>query len=215
MSGTSSGLSTNNAIVVSAFQAALLHQDVIVLLILALVAVGWSVERSIQSRRVRAAGASAAPLSSPTSTPEAVGRRLLRVSFGIIWVFDGILQAQISMPLGLAPQVVQPAATGSPGWVQHLVNAGTTVWAYHPVTAAAAAVWIQVGTGLWLIAAARGHWSRLAGVASVAWGLVVWVFGEAFGGIFAPGVSWLFGAPGAVLLYCFAGVLVALPEQAW
>ena len=45
--------------------------------------------------------------------------------------------------------------------------------------------------------------------------LVVWVFGEAFGGIFGPGLSWLFGAPGAVLLYCFAGVLVALPQEAW
>jgi cytochrome oxidase Cu insertion factor (SCO1/SenC/PrrC family) len=119
------------------------------------------------------------------------------------------------MPLGLGPQVVQPAAAGSPGWVQHLVNAGTTVWSYHPVTAAAAAVWVQVGIGLWLLAAAHGNWSRLAGVASVAWGLGVWVFGEAFGGIFSPGLSWLFGAPGAVLLYCFAGVLVALPEEAW
>ena len=30
-------------------------------------------------------------------------------------------------------------------------------------------------------------WSRAAGLASVGWGLVVWVFGESFGGIFAPG----------------------------
>ncbi len=215
MSGMSSGLSTNNPAIVSAFQAALLHQGLIVLLILALVAVAWNVARSVQLRRAHATGAGAAPLPSPTFPPEPVARRLLRVSFGLIWVFDGILQAQISMPLGLAPQVVQPAAAGSPGWVQHLVNAGTTVWSYHPVTAAAAAVWIQVGVGLWLLAAARGNWSRLAGVASVAWGLGVWVFGEAFGGVFSPGLSWLFGAPGAVLLYCFAGVLVALPEEAW
>ena len=215
MSGMSSGLSTNNPAIVSAFQAALLHQGLIVLLILALVAVAWNVARSAQLRRAHATGAAAAPLPSPAFPPEPVARRLLRVSFGLIWVFDGILQAQISMPLGLAPQVVQPAAAGSPGWVQHLVSAGTTVWSYHPVTAAAGAVWVQVGIGLWLLAAAHGNWSRLAGVASVAWGLVVWAFGEAFGGILAPGLSWLFGAPGAVLLYCFAGVLVALPEAAW
>jgi cytochrome oxidase Cu insertion factor (SCO1/SenC/PrrC family) len=49
----------------------------------------------------------------------------------------------------------------------------------------------------------------------MAWGLVVWVFGESFGGIFAPGLSWLTGAPGAVLLYVVAGALVALPEDAW
>ncbi|HTW06722.1 MAG TPA: SCO family protein, partial [Acidimicrobiales bacterium] len=105
--------------------------------------------------------------------------------------------------------------SSSPSWVQHLVNTGTTIWDYHPVIAAAAAVWAQVGIGLWLLAAAHGNWSRLAGVASVAWGLVVWAFGEAFGGIFAPGLSWLFGAPGAVLFYCLAGALVALPEGAW
>jgi cytochrome oxidase Cu insertion factor (SCO1/SenC/PrrC family) len=41
------------------------------------------------------------------------------------------------------------------------------------------------------------------------------VFGESFGGIFAPGLTWLFGAPGAALAYCAAGVLVALPERSW
>jgi cytochrome oxidase Cu insertion factor (SCO1/SenC/PrrC family) len=43
----------------------------------------------------------------------------------------------------------------------------------------------------------------------------VWVFGESFGGIFAPGLSWLTGAPGAVLIYVVAGALIALPETAW
>lgn len=47
------------------------------------------------------------------------------------------------------------------------------------------------------------------------WGLIVWVFGESFGGIFAPGLSWLTGAPGAVLIYVVAGALIALPEDAW
>ncbi len=99
--------------------------------------------------------------------------------------------------------------------MQHLVNWGGTAWSYHPVQAGAASVWIQVGLGAWLIVAARGRWSRLAGLASVAWGLTVWVFGESFGGIFAPGLSWLTGAPGAVLLYVIAGALIALPEGSW
>ena len=76
-------------------------------------------------------------------------------------------------------------------------------------------MWIQAGIGIWLLVAPRGRWSRAAGLASVAWGLVVWVLGESFGGIFAPGLSWLSGAPGAVLLYCVAGALIALPPRAW
>ena len=81
--------------------------------------------------------------------------------------------------------------------------------------AGASAVWIQVGIGIWLLAAPRGPLSRLAGLVSVGWGFVVWAFGESFGGIFAPGLTWLFGAPGAVLIYMVAGGLIALPERAW
>ena len=49
----------------------------------------------------------------------------------------------------------------------------------------------------------------------MAWGLIVWVFGEAFGGILAPGLTWLFGAPGAALVYVVAGGLLALPDRSW
>src|SRR3984885_11091953 len=140
---------------------------------------------------------------------------LLRVGFGVIWLFDGILQAQPQMAGGLADQVIQPSASSSPGWVQHLVNFGVTAWDYHPVQAAAASVWIQVGIGLWMLLAVRGRSARLAGLAGVGWGLVVWAFGESFGGIFAPGLTILFGAPGAVLIYVVAGALLALPERAW
>src|SRR5258706_4455957 len=66
-----------------------------------------------------------------------------------------------------------------------------------------------------MLAAVRGPLSRLAGLARAAWGLVVWVFGGSFGGIFAPGLTWLFGAPGAVLVYVVAGALIALHERSW
>lgn len=214
MTGMGDGLSETNPTVVSAFQSALVRQGLIVLVILAVLAVAWNVLRTMQLRRAAAGDAGSTQTLLPL-WPEPTARRVLRVAFGLIWVFDGILQGQGSMPLGMIPGVVQPAASGSPGWVQALVGFGEKVWGFHPVPAAAAAVWIQVGIGLWLLAAPRGRWSQAAGVASVAWGLNVWVFGEAFGAIFAPGLSWLTGAPGAVLFYCAAGVLVALPERAW
>ncbi len=119
------------------------------------------------------------------------------------------------MAVGLPSQVIEPIAASSPRWVQHVVNWAGTTWSYHPMQAGAAAVWIQVGIGVWMLAAARGSWSRLAGLVSVGWALVVWAFGESFGGIFAPGLTWLFGAPGAVLIYAVAGALIALPERTW
>jgi cytochrome oxidase Cu insertion factor (SCO1/SenC/PrrC family) len=210
----STGLNVNNPTIVSAFYNELLRQGLVVALIVLLIGAAWSISRSAQLRRA-AMGRQGEVVELSLAPAEAPARRLLRVSFGLLWIFDGILQGQASMPLGMAPQVIQPAAATSPGWVQHFDNAMATIWSYHPVAAPAAAVWIQVGLGVWLLAASKGTWSRVGGVATVAWGLIVWMFGEAFGQIFAPGQSWLFGLPGSVLLYCAAGALIALPETAW
>ncbi|HTU80333.1 MAG TPA: SCO family protein [Solirubrobacteraceae bacterium] len=212
----STGLEANNPTVVAAFHSALLHQGLVIVLIIVLIGAAWLILRSLQLAHGEASAAGAQRTrSSGFAFPEPAARRLLRTSFGLLWILDGILQAQPSMPLGMGPDVIKPTAAASPSWVQHLDNALVTVWSYHPVTAAAAAVWIQLGIGVWLLAAPRGNWSRLAGLASVLWGLSVWAFGEAFGGIFAPALTWLFGAPGAAVFYCVAGALVALPETAW
>ncbi|HLH46812.1 MAG TPA: hypothetical protein VKV25_06595, partial [Acidimicrobiales bacterium] len=142
-------------------------------------------------------------------------RRLLRLAFGLLWLVDGVLQTQAAMPTGLPAGVVRPAKAGAPSWARAVADAGLGVWTHHPVTAAAATVWIQVGLGLLLLLAPRGLPSRLAGAVSAGWALIVWVFGEVLGGIFTPAASWTFGLPGAALLYTVAGVAVALPEAVW
>ena len=212
MPGMNSGLNPADPTLVAAFRSALFHQGAIALIAIVFL---WLIWATARTWRVAPPAAKGAEACAERGKPEARGRRLLRVGFGVLWIFDGILQAQPKMAGGLASQVIEPIAAASPTWVQRLVNWGGTAWSYHPIQAGAASVWIQVGIGAWLIVASRGFWSRLAGVASVGWGLVVWVFGESFGGIFAPGLSWLTGAPGAVLLYAVAGALIALPEGAW
>jgi cytochrome oxidase Cu insertion factor (SCO1/SenC/PrrC family) len=207
MPGMNSGLNINDPTVVGAFKHVLLHQGLIALALFIVLAAVWVAVREFWPA-ARVAATSAA-------SPEAPARQLLRIGFGALWIIDGLLQAQPGMAAGLPSQVIKPAAESSPAWVQHLVNWAGTSWSYHPIQAAAAAVWIQVGIGLWLVLARRGPLSRLAGLASLGWGLVVWVFGESFGGILAPGLSWLTGAPGAATCYAIAGLLIALPERAW
>jgi cytochrome oxidase Cu insertion factor (SCO1/SenC/PrrC family) len=207
MPGMNSGLNIDDPTVVAAFRTALLHQGLIALLIFAVAGLTWLT--------VRTWSPAVARTDAQSAGAEPAGRKLLRVSFGIIWLFDGILQAQPKMAVGMPSQVIEPTAASSPAWVQHVVNWAGTNWSYHPMQAGAAAVWIQVGIGIWLLAAPRGVLSRLAGLVSIGWALVVWVFGESFGGIFAPGLTWLFGAPGAVLVYAAAGGLVCLPDRAW
>jgi cytochrome oxidase Cu insertion factor (SCO1/SenC/PrrC family) len=200
------GLNVSDPTIVAAFKTALLHQGLIALLIFFVVGIAWL--------SLRAWLPAPAARSTVPALPEPSWRQVLRYGFGVLWLLDGILQAQPKMAVGLPSQVIEPTAASSPHWVQTVVNWAGTAWSYHPMQAGASAVWIQVGVGVWMLAAARGPLSRLAGLVSVGWGLVVWAFGESFGGIFAPGLTWLFGAPGAVLVYCVAGALIALPERA-
>ena len=219
MPGMNSGLSPGDPTLVAAFRSALLHQGAIALIAIVFLWLVWATARAWRlttpaAKAGRAAGRGLARGQRPGRRRPGDGGCCGSGS-GCSGSSTGSCRRSRRWRAGWPPQVIQPTAAASPGWVQHLVNWGGTIWSYHPIQAGAAAVWIQVGIGAWLIVAARGPWSRLAGLASVGWGLIVWVFGESFGGIFAPGLSWLTGAPGAVLLYVVAGALIALPEGAW
>ncbi|HEY1343528.1 MAG TPA: hypothetical protein VGF54_00910, partial [Streptosporangiaceae bacterium] len=162
MPGMNSGINVNDPTVIAAFRSALVHQGIIALLIFGLLGLVWVSVRAWQPAAAPA-GDQAGPAGSPTASPaEPAWRRVLRVGFGLLWVFDGILQAQPKMAIGLPSQVIGPSAASSPHWVQHVVNWAGTAWSYHPMQAGAAAVWIQIGIGIWLLAAPRGGWSRLA-----------------------------------------------------
>src|SRR6516165_5657253 len=152
MPGMGRSLQTGNSLIVSAFHSALLHQLLLALLIVAVCAIGFNVVRTAQYHRLRAQGHTAFPSARPT-TAEPLARRVVRIGFGGLWILDGMLQS--SMPLGLPSGVIQPAASTSPHWVLHIVNSGVTIWSDHPVQAAAAAVWIQLGLGIWLLVAPR------------------------------------------------------------
>ncbi|MGC8499189.1 MAG: hypothetical protein ACP5OV_06815 [Acidimicrobiales bacterium] len=203
MPGLSTGLSAGSHLVVAGFYHELAIQLVAIVLVAVVTGVG------VLAWRHRSG------LTAALVEREPAARRLVRLAFGVIWVFDGVLQAQSSMPLAMVPQVVAPAAATSPGWVQALVRWGGVLWNQHPISVPASAVWIQLGIGVWLLVAPRGWWSRAAGLVSLGWSVLVWALGEAFGGIFAPGLSWLTGAPGGVVFYAVAGLLIALPMSAW
>jgi cytochrome oxidase Cu insertion factor (SCO1/SenC/PrrC family) len=212
-----SGLSPDDPTLVDAFRSALLHQGAIALAIVVFLLLLWATAKTWRGTAKDEPGETIPRnwTSLLRGPDEPLGRTVLRVGFGLLWLLDGFLQAQPQMAGGLPAQVIAPAAQGSPAWVLHLVNWGGTVWSYHPIEAGAATVWIQVGIGAWLLVATHGQLSRLAGLASVGWGLIVWVFGEAFGSVFVPGQTFLFGTPGSALCYVLAGALIALPDRAW
>jgi len=156
----------------------------------------------------------------PTATragpvPEPAGRRILRVSLGVLWIMDGLLQAQPGMPGSLVQQTISPALESAPDWLYSLVDPFTRVFLQHPVAADAVTVWIQVGLGIAILVGGAGWLARLALVASVGWAAFVWIIGEALGGLTDPAASWLTGAPGAALLYVVGAALLLLPWSSW
>lgn len=154
-------------------------------------------------RRLNRFNLSSEGLSEPRS------RTYLRIAFGCIWVFDGILQFQPGMPLGLANQIVQPTVSGAPSWLQPLQLHAIHLWNAHPVALATGTAWIQVGIGLALIVSNAGV-GRLAAIVATGWGALIWLVGNGAGGAFAHGSSILFGWPGATLFYCVATIWIAM-----
>jgi hypothetical protein len=136
-----------------------------------------------------------------------ITRRHLQIALGLLWLIDGLLQAQPFMfTRGFATQVIAPAAQGQPGFVAAPVDWASTVIAAHPVAwnAAFAGVQLLVGVGLLVPRTAR-----LALAASIAWALGVWYFGEGLSGLASGNASLITGAPGSALL------LAVLAGAAW
>jgi cytochrome oxidase Cu insertion factor (SCO1/SenC/PrrC family) len=132
-------------------------------------------------------------------------RTYLRWAFGLIWLIDGILQFQPSMPLGLADNVVRPMSVGTPSWLHSLMIHFINTWNSHPVSLAAGVAWFQVGLGL-VILVSNGRTGRWVAGISALWAAFIWLIGNGAGGIFVHGATILFGWPGASLFYVVAGV---------
>jgi len=132
-------------------------------------------------------------------------RRVGQVAVGLLWLLDGALQLQPFMYSGGLVNTLHSAAVGQPGWL-----AASIMWAAHVVHQAPTA-WntvvavTQLSIGLALLSG-RGVRAGLA--VSVAWGLVIWWFGEAFGMLFMSMGPPLTGAPGAAILYVIAALIL-------
>ncbi len=149
---------------------------------------------------------------STAAESEPAARSVLRYVFGAIWLFDGLLQFQPAMPLGLGSNVIAPTAAGNPGWLASLVNHAVNLWNLHPIALAAAVAWWQVGLGVALIVS-NGVLSRVVGGISALYALMIWVVGNGMGGILQSTSSILFGWPGATIWYTLAGGALVLTSE--
>jgi len=144
------------------------------------------------------------------SSPLTLGaERKLQIALGLIWLADGALQLQPFMfGRSFVTQIIAPNEINQPGYVAgpikliaHLVEPRVALFNLFAVT-------IQVLIGVGLI---YRRTVKAALLASFGWALGVWWIGEGLGGLLTGSASPLTGAPGAALLYVFAG-LIAWPR---
>lgn len=109
-------------------------------------------------------------LSAPgTGLSASITRRHLQVALGLLWLLDGVLQAQPFMfTRGFATQVIAAAGQGQPGFVAVPIDWVANVVAAHPVAWNVPFAAIQLLLGLGLLVPRT---ARLTLAASIAWAL--------------------------------------------
>lgn len=157
-----------------------------------------------------------------------LSRRYVVFGLGVLWLFDGLLQLQPAMftqyfannpndVIGNAFQSLpHPLYLFSMNFLIHYLSPHMVFWN-------SLAAGIQILLGIILILADQKV-RKVGLILSVTWGILVWVFGEGMGGIFAgsmtggvfPGTpSILNGFPGAAMVYSLISVLLLLPDRFW
>jgi hypothetical protein len=132
-------------------------------------------------------------------------RRVLQLILAVLWLLDGVLQYQPFMYTKAFGQSLAATAPGNPGVIARPITWDATVVEHHVVLLNSIFATSQLLLGLGI---AFRPTVRVALAASVAWSIAVWWFGEGLGGVLINGASPLNGAPGAVILYALAAVLL-------
>jgi hypothetical protein len=137
-----------------------------------------------------------------------ITRRGIQIALGVIWLLDGLFQFKSFMYThGIVSEVFGPAAKGQPGLIGGPMKTFGDFYGHDLTLWNTLSGEIQVAIGLGLILSRKAVKPAL--LVSFVWALIVWWFGEGFGGLTSNTLpSPLMGAPGAVILYAIIGLLV-------
>lgn len=147
-----------------------------------------------------------------------MARRRLQIALGCLWLLDGLFQLQPKMFTGsFAYNVILPIANGQPTFIAVPIHWAAALFLLWPAGFNLTIAAIQIIIGILIL---NKRTVKLGIAISVIWGMVVWIFGEALGGLFNGQFSLLTGSPGAVLIYALLGIAaypsaIHLKPAAW
>ena len=139
----------------------------------------------------------------------------VQVGLGLLWLLDGLLQAQPDMSSELLSNIVVPMFSTLPSPIVRMLEPLVVLFSEYPVTFDLLLMWTQITIGLLLLFARTVRLQRLALQVSLVWGIGVWVIGEGMGAMYGTGVTWLTGSPGSVLFYMAAAALLLQGRECW
>src|SRR5258708_130384 len=117
-----------------------------------------------------------APVARTRSLRLRITRRALQIALGVLWLLDGVLQAQPFMfRPHCATQLIAGVGQGQPGFVSGPVHWVSTVIAAHPVAWNVPFFVIQLLLGVGLLVPRT---ARVTLAASIVWALGVWDLAE-------------------------------------
>lgn len=134
----------------------------------------------------------------------------MQLIIGLLWLMDGFLQLQPKLFTdSFMTQVIRPIQAGQPSFAYEPINLAIRLFLTHPAFFNLLIALVQLTIGLLIIypkATRVGLWL------SVIWGLIVWFFGEALGGLMSGHSSLMFGLPGAALIYVILSLAIMPPQ---
>jgi hypothetical protein len=131
--------------------------------------------------------------------------RTAQTVLGLIWLLDAGLQFQSFMYSKGFIAVLTAMAPGQPQWLSASIDWGAHLAAHNLDVYNTLFALTQLALGLGLLYRPT---VKLALLATFAWSLIVWWFGEAFGMLFMNMAQPLTGAPGGVLIYALVGLVI-------
>ncbi|KJF17477.1 hypothetical protein [Acidithrix ferrooxidans] len=140
-----------------------------------------------------------------TATSSNTTLSFLSISFGAIWIIDGMLQLRNGMPNGFVSNIIRPAFVNAPSFLRPLGDLGAWAWNINPFRVDLATAWIQLFIGMALVSLKPSKTWRLAIYLSIVWELIVFCIGNGFG-LFYKEAAWYSGAPSAILIYLLVSV---------
>jgi hypothetical protein len=147
-------------------------------------------------------------MSAPLGARLRVSSRGIQIALGVLWLLDGLFQFKSFMYThAIVSEVFGPAAEKQWSIVGGPMKTFDSFYGHDLTLWNTLSGEIQIAIGLGLILSRRTV--RPALLVSFVWALVVWWFGEGFGGLTSTTLpSPLMGAPGAVIVYAIIGLLV-------